>query len=70
VPQRLLYEVARAGGPSVSLEEEWSDFQEMAGVKAPHRITIIQSGQKYGEERITDFKVNSGLKLEDIQKRP
>jgi hypothetical protein len=36
----------------------------------PHRITIIQSGHKYADERITDFKVNSGIKLEDIQKRP
>jgi hypothetical protein len=70
LPQRLIYEIPRAGGPSVSAEEDWSDFQEVAGVKAPHRITIIQSGRKYAEERITDFKVNSGIKLEDIQRRP
>ena len=70
LPQRLIYEIPRAGGPSISAEEDWSDFQEIAGVKVPHRITIIQSGRKYAEERITDFKVNSGIKLEDIQKRP
>ena len=70
LPQRLIYEIPRAGGPSISAEEDWSDFQEIAGVKVPHRITVIQSGHKYAEERITDLKVNSGIKLEDIQKRP
>jgi zinc protease len=70
LPQRLLYEIPRAGGPSVSAEEDWSDFQEIAGVKAPHRITIVESGRKYAEKKITDFKVNSGIQLEEIQKRP
>jgi zinc protease len=70
LPQRLVYEIPRPGGPSVSAEEDWADFQEVAGVKAPHRITVFQSGRKYAEKRITDFKVNSGIKLEDIQRRP
>jgi len=51
-------------------EEEWSDFQEMAGVKVPHRITVMQGGRKYAEGKVTDFKVNSGIRLEEIQKRP
>jgi zinc protease len=70
LPQRLLYEIARAGGPSIPAEEDWADFREVAGVKVPHRITIIQSGRKYAEMRMADFKVNSGIKLEEIQKRP
>jgi hypothetical protein len=70
LPQRLVYEISRAGGPSISVEEEWSDFQEVAGVKVPHRISIIQSGHKYAEKKINDFKVNAGTKIEDIQKRP
>jgi zinc protease len=70
LPQRLLYEIARAGGPPVPAEEAWSDFQEIAGVKAPYRITVVQGGRKYVEIRVTDFKVNTGIKLEEIQKRP
>jgi zinc protease len=70
LPQRVVYDIDRAGGLSVSAEEEWSDFQETAGVKVPHRMTMIQNGQKYAEKKVTDFKVNSGIKLEDIQKRP
>jgi len=70
LPRRLVYEVERAGAPSVPVEEDWSDFQEVAGVKTPHRITVVQSGMKYAEVKITDFKANSGIQLEEIQKRP
>ena len=70
MPQRVLYEMARSGGPPIPVEETWSDFQEIAGVKVPHKITVMQGGRKYGEMKATDFKVNSGIRLEEIQKRP
>jgi zinc protease len=70
LPQRVLYETARSGGPPIPAEETWSDFQEIGGVKVPRRITIMQGGQRYAEVRITDFKVNSGLQLQELQKRP
>jgi zinc protease len=70
LPQRALYEVARAGGPPIPVEEAWSDFQEIAGVKVPYRIAVMQGGRKYAEVTVTDFKVNSGIQLEEIQKRP
>jgi len=70
LPQRVLYETARAGGPPIPTEETWSDFQEIAGVKAPHRITTMQGGRKYAEMKVTDFKVNSGIQLQELQKRP
>jgi hypothetical protein len=70
MPRRVLYEIAGASGPPVSAEEEWSDFQEMAGVKAPRKITVMQGGRKYAEVKVTDFKVNSGIRIEEIQKRP
>jgi hypothetical protein len=70
MPQRVLYEMARTGGPPITAEETWSDFQEIAGVKVPHKITVIEGGRKYAEMKVTDFKVNSGIRLEEIQKRP
>jgi zinc protease len=70
LPQRVSYETARAGGPPIPVEEVWSDFQEVAGVKVPHRITVAQSGRKYAEMKVTDLRVNSGIQLEEIQKRP
>jgi hypothetical protein len=70
LPQRVVYEISRAGGQPIPAEEAWSDFQEIAGVKVPRRITVMQSGRKYAEVKVTDFKVNSGIQIEEIQKRP
>jgi hypothetical protein len=70
LPQRVLYEATRAGGPPIPVEETWSEFQETAGVKVPRRIVVMQGGQKYAEMKATDFKVNSGIQLQELQKRP
>jgi len=70
LPQRVLYETARASGPPISTEETWSDFQEIAGVKVPRKIMVMQGGRKYAEMKVTDFKVNSGIQLQELQKRP
>jgi len=70
LPQRVLYETARAGVQPTPVEETWMDFQEIAGVKTPRRIIIMQGGRKYAEMKVTDIKVNSGIRLEEIQKRP
>jgi len=73
LPQRVLYEVARVGGPPgppISAAETWEDWREIGGVKVPQKITITQGGQKFAEVKLTENKVNSGVKLEEIQKRP
>ena len=70
LPQRLLYEVARASGPPIPNEEVWADFQEIAGVKVPQKITIAQGGRKFAEVKLTGCKVNSGIQLQELQKRP
>jgi len=70
LPQRLLYEVARASGPPIPVEEVWADFQEIAGVKVPRKITIAQGGRKFAEVKLTGCKVNSGIQLQELQKRP
>ena len=70
LPQRLLYEVARASGPPIPEEEVWADFQEVAGVKVPQKTTIIQGGRKFAEMKLTECKVNSGIQLQELQKQP
>ena len=70
LPQRLLYEVARASGPPVPAEEVWADFQEIAGVKVPRKITIAQGGRKFAEVKLTGCKVNSGIQPQELQRRP
>jgi zinc protease len=70
LPQRVLYETARAGGPPIPAAEIWSDFLEIVGVKMPQKITLVRGGQKFAEVKVTDSKVNSGIQLQELQKRP
>ena len=57
-------------GPPAAMEEAWSDFRETSGVKIPYRTSIASNGQKLADVIVTDCKINSGLKLEEMQKRP
>ena len=70
MPQRVGYDMASASGPTVEGQDSWSDFRETAGVKIPYRIAITRNGRKFADVTVTDCKVNSGLKLEEMQKRP
>jgi hypothetical protein len=61
--------VAMTGEPA-TVTETYSDFKEVAGVMLPHKSTIEQNGQKFGEVTIVDRKINTGLKVEDLAKKP
>ncbi len=70
LPQRVSYETVAVSGPSVSVEDVYGDFRDYAGMKIPFQVTILQGGQKFAEVNLTEVKINSGLKLEDLVKRP
>jgi hypothetical protein len=40
------------------------------GIKAPFKITITQDGHKFADVNITDLRLNTGLKLPELEKRP
>jgi hypothetical protein len=56
-------------GPA-EVEYQYGDFQEVAGVKYPHKVVIFQAGAKASESTVTGMKPNVGLKLEDLSKKP
>jgi zinc protease len=70
LPVRILHEAPGTNGLPVAIEEDLEDFREVGGVKVPHRIEILQNGQKFAEATVTDLKFNQGLKLEELQRRP
>ncbi len=70
LPRRLLYEAVAGGGQPVSVEEEYADFREVGGVKVPFQITISQGGRKYATVKVTDYQINTGLKPQDLGRRP
>jgi zinc protease len=57
------------GGPE-PVTEVYSDWQETAGVKLPHKIGISQSGQHFADVGVTSIAINAGLTAEQISKKP
>jgi hypothetical protein len=57
-------------GPPGPIEEIFEDFTEAGGLKAPKKITVNQNGKKFAELAIEEYKINSGVKPEDLSKKP
>jgi zinc protease len=70
MPREIGYNLEPASGAPIEERYSWSDFRETAGVKIPYRMAVSRNAQKVADVTVTDCKINSGLKLEDLQKRP
>ena len=58
------------GGPPSEVEEVYDEWMEVDGIRAPRRIRINRGGARFGETRVQELKLNSGLKAEELSKRP
>ena len=70
LPAKLMYESVHVAGAGQPVEETFSDFREVSGIKAPFHISIAQSGNKFAEVTIESLQINTGLKPEELAKRP
>jgi zinc protease len=70
LPQKVTYESVVVSGPPQPVEEDYSDFHDVDGVKVPFRVDILQGGKKFATVTVTDYKINTGLKPEELSKRP
>lgn len=70
LPAKLVYQSAAAMGPPASMEEIFEDFADAGGIKAPKKITVNQNNSKFAEVVVEDRKLNSGIKAEDLSKKP
>jgi outer membrane lipoprotein-sorting protein len=48
-------------GPPADVEEQFSDFREISGIRLPFKITTLQNGKKAAEGTITEVKINTGV---------
>lgn len=65
VPSKIIYQGSQ--GP---VEQTYSDWREVNGIRLPFAWTIMQGGKKFASVTVADYKVNSGLTKEEISKKP
>ena len=65
LPAKMIYQGGQ--GP---VEQNFSDWREVDGIKLPFQWTILQGGKKFATVTVSDYKVNSGLTVEQISKKP
>jgi predicted Zn-dependent peptidase len=70
MPARVEYASATLGGPPSTIDETYDGFEEVNGIKVPNRMTLLQNGVKYADVAVESMKLNTGLKSEDLSKKP
>ena len=62
-------ETGQNGAPS-DVVETFSDWRVTGGIKLPFKILLQQDGKKAGEATVAEYQFNTGLKAEDLSKKP
>ena len=70
LPAKLSYELSPEKNLPVLYQEDLSDYRDVNGIRLPFATTIYQGGVKFAEGVFSGYKVNQGLKLEVLQRRP
>ncbi|MFB3829537.1 MAG: M16 family metallopeptidase [Bryobacteraceae bacterium] len=70
MPRKVIYESVHVSGPPITVEDQYVHFQEVDGIKVPRQITIVQGGRKFAEVTVKDYKLNAGLSVDELSKRP
>jgi zinc protease len=70
LPAKEVYKSAEPMGGPVAMEEVFEDFGPAGGIKAPKKITVNQNGKKFAELTIEEYKINTGIKPEELSKQP
>ncbi len=70
LPLKETYQSLQPQGPPATVEQTFSDYQPVDGVQLPLKMTITQNGQKFADITVQSYKINSGLKSEELRKKP
>jgi zinc protease len=70
MPVKIEYPSVTMGGPTSTIDEIYNNFAEINGIKVPDHMTIMQNGRKYADVVVESTKLNTGLKAEDLSKKP
>ena len=70
LPKSLSYDAVSVNGAPPLVQETYSDFRDVGGVKVPFKIAMTQNGQRYADVTVSEFKIDTGLTSAELQKRP
>ena len=70
LPLRETYQEPGPGGAPSQVTETMSDWRDAGGVKMPFKIVLEQDGHKAGEAVVSGYQFNTGLKAEELAKKP
>jgi zinc protease len=67
--KNMLYDATTRNG-MVSVLETYSEYRDIGGLKLPSKVSVSLAGKKYQEVTVQSIRMNTGLKVEDLEKRP
>jgi zinc protease len=70
LPRRLVYLNITADGSAIPAEQSLGDWRESDGIRAPWNIVVRNGGVKILEQTAASVRFNSGVKLEEVEKKP
>jgi zinc protease len=70
LPARMFYKETGMGGPPSEVKETFSDWRDVDGIKLPFKVLMEQNDQKVGELAISEIKLNTGIKPDELSKKP
>ncbi|HET8549778.1 MAG TPA: pitrilysin family protein [Bryobacteraceae bacterium] len=70
LPVSQTYRGLSMAGPPATVVERYSEWKQSGGVRYPAKIVLEQNGNKAAEMTVTDYRVNTGLKSEDLSRKP
>jgi zinc protease len=70
LPKALMYKETGMGGPPSEVRESFSDWRDVDGVKLPFKAVMEQNEKKVGDVTVSEIKLNSGIKPEELSKKP
>ena len=69
LPARYKYQSMGMQGPS-SVVSNLSDWREVNGIRLPYKVVVEQGGKKFAEATVSEWKLNGGLTVEELSKKP
>jgi len=69
LPAHVQYEAVHVTGPPETVQDNFSDYRDVGGLKIPFHVVITRGGQNFADVVVSEAKVNSGLKLDELGKR-